>query len=66
MDVEMMKNIARKLLTRSHIVRTDVNTPNLKEKLDGRVIRTTVVLRTVREILFEIDKTDGSHAQLTR
>ena len=41
-------------------------TPNQKEKLDGRVIRTTVVSRTLREILFGIDKTDGSHAQLTR
>ncbi len=37
-----------------------------EEKLDGRVIRTTVVWRTVREIPFGIDKTDGSHAQLTR
>ena len=47
-------------------VRADVNTPNQKEKLNGRVIRTTVVWRTVREIPFGIDKTDGSHAQVTR
>ena len=41
-------------------------TRNQKEKLDGRKIRTTAVSRTVREIPFGIDKTDGSHAQLTR
>ncbi len=40
-------------------------TPNHKEKLDGRVIRTTVVSRTVGEILSGIDKTHGSHAQTT-
>jgi len=39
-------------------------TPNQKEKLNGRVIRTTVLSRMVREIPFGIDKTDGSHAQL--
>ena len=42
-DVEMIQNIARKLLTPTLIGRKDVNTPNQKEKLDGRVIRTTVV-----------------------
>ena len=41
-------------------------TKNQKEKLDGRMIRTTVVSRTVREIPFGTDKIDGSHAQLTR
>jgi hypothetical protein len=41
-------------------------TTNQKEKLDGRKIRTTAVSRTIREIPFGIDKTDGSHAQLTR
>ena len=35
-------------------------TRNKKEKLDGRKIRSTVVSRTVREIPFGIDKTDGS------
>ena len=66
MDVEMIKNIARKLLTHTQIVRADAESPNQKEKLDGRKIRTTAVSRTVREIPFGIDKTDGSHAQLTR
>ncbi len=42
-DVEMVQNIARKLLTRSQIVRAVAESPNQKEKLDGRVIRTTVV-----------------------
>ena len=65
-DVETMQNLERKLLTRSQIGRKYVNTPNQKEKLDGRMICTTVVWRTVREIPFGIDKTDGSHAQLTR
>ncbi len=65
-DVDTIKNIERKLLTHTQTGRTEVNTPNQKEKLDGRMIRTTVVWRTVREILFGIDKTDGSHAQLTR
>ncbi len=65
-DVEMIQNIARKLLTRSQAARADVNTTNQKEKLDGRKIRNTAVSRTVREIPFGIDKTDGSHAQLTR
>ncbi len=49
--------------------KTDTDAPptrNQKEKLDGRKIRTTFVSRTVREIPFGIDKTDGSHAQLTR
>ncbi len=41
-------------------------TTNQKEKLDGRKIRITAVSRTIREIPFGIDKTDGSHAQLTR
>ena len=41
-------------------------TPNQKEKLDGRKIRSTVVSRTVREIPFGIDKIYGSHAQITR
>ncbi len=41
-------------------------TRNQKDKLDGRVIHTTAVSRTVREIPFGIDKTGGSHAQLTR
>ena len=62
----MNQNIARKLLTRSQAARADTELPNQKEKLDGRAIRTTVVTRTVREIPFGIDKTDGSHAQLTR
>ena len=66
MDVETIKNIARKLLTHTHIGRADADTPNQKEKLDGRVIRTTVVSRTLCEIPFGIDKTDGSHAQQTR
>ena len=66
MDVEMIKNIARKLITRAHAARKEANTPNQKEKLDGRKIRTTAVWRTVREIPFGIDKTDGSHAQRTR
>ena len=66
-DVEIIRNIARKLLlTRWQIGRKDTNTPNQKEKLDGRVIRTTVVSRMVGEIPFGNDKTDGSHAQLTR
>ena len=41
-DVEMI-HVARKLLTRSRIGHKDVGTPNQKEKLDGRVIRNTVV-----------------------
>ncbi len=65
-DVEMLQNIARKLLTHTHAVRAYANTTNQKEKLNGRVIHNTVVSRTVREIPFEIDKTYGSHAQLTR
>ena len=65
-DVEKIQNIARKLLTRSQAARADAESPNQKEKLDGRKIRTTAVSRTVREIPFGIDKTDGSHAQLTR
>ena len=65
-DVEIVQNIARKLQMRARIGRTDTESPNQKEKLDGRKIRTTVVLRTRREIPFGIDKTDGSHAQLTR
>ncbi len=54
--------------TNAHANRTRVGeaTRNQKEKLDGRVIRTTAVSRKVREIPFGIDKTDGSHAQLTR
>ncbi len=50
---------------KNEIGRAEANTPNQKEKLDGRKIRTTAVSRTVREIPFGIDKTDGSHAQLT-
>ena len=65
-DIETIQNMVRKLLALTHIDRTYANTPNQKEKLDGRVIRITVVSRTVREIPFGIDKTDGSHAQLTR
>ena len=65
-DVEIVQNTKRKQLTRSQIARTDTESPNQKEKLDGRKIRTTAVSRTVREIPFGIDKTDGSHAQLTR
>ena len=65
-DVEMIQNIERKLLTHTRILRTYVNTPNQKERLDGRKILTTVVWRTVRKIPFGIDKTDGPHAQLTR
>jgi hypothetical protein len=56
MNIEKIKNIARKLLA----------APNQKEKLDGRKICTTAVSRTVSEIPFGIDKTDGSHVQLTR
>ncbi len=67
MDVEMIKNITRKLLTHTRIARKDAPpTPNHKEKLDGRKIRITAVSRTVCEIPFGIDITDGSHAQLTR
>ena len=66
-DVETIQNRVRKLPTRAHFVRTDARpTRNQKEKLNGRVICTTVVSRTVREIPFGIDKTDGSHAQRTR
>jgi hypothetical protein len=66
-NVETIQIIARKLLTHTRIGREYAQpTPNLNEKLDGRVIRTTVISRTVREIPFGIDKTDGSHAQLTR
>ncbi len=65
-DVEMIQKIAGKLLTPTQAVRKDAKTPNQKEKLGGRVIRTTVVSRTVGEIPFGIDKTNGSHAQLTR
>ncbi len=43
MDVETIKNIARKLLTHTQTARKYVNTTNQKEKLDGRVIRTTVI-----------------------
>jgi hypothetical protein len=63
-DIEIVQNIARKLLTRARIARKDAPIPNQKEKLDGRKIRTTAVSRIVREIPFGIDKTDGSHAQL--
>ena len=63
-NIEMIQNIARKLLTHTQIVRADADTPNQKEKLEGRVICTTVVSRTVSEMPFGIDKTDGSHAQL--
>ena len=54
--------------TNAHADRTQGReaTRNQKEKLDGRKIRTTAVSRTVREIPFGIDKTDGSHTQLTR
>ena len=65
-DVEIFQYIARKLLTHTQAARADIDTPNQKEKLDGRKIRTTVVWRRVGEILFGIDKTYGSHAQLTR
>ena len=65
-DIETIQNIARKLLTRAQTGRADVNTPNQKENMNGRVIRVTVVWRYVREIPFGIDKTDGSHANLTR
>jgi hypothetical protein len=41
-------------------------TTNEKEKLDGRVIRTTAASRTIREMPFGIDKTDGSYAHLSR
>jgi hypothetical protein len=40
-------------------------TKKLEEKLNGREIRTTVLYRSVGEIPFGIDKTDGSHAQRT-
>ncbi len=62
----MIKNITRKLLTHTRIVRTDTESPNQKEKLDGRKVRTTAVSLIVREIPFGIDETDGSHAQLSR
>ena len=62
-DDEMIQYIERKLLTQTQAA---LNTPNHKEKRDGRKIRTTVVWRTVHEIPFGNDKTDGSHAQLTR
>ena len=65
-DVEIIQNIARKILKHTQIGRKYAESPNQKEKLDGRKIRTTAVSRTVREIPFGIDKTDGSHAQLTR
>ena len=65
-DAETIQNIVRKLLTHTWAGRTDTESPNQKEKLDGRKIRTTAVSRTVREIPFGIDKRDGSHAQLTR
>ena len=65
-DVEMIQNIARKLLTRTQTGRTYANTPNQKEKLDGRVISNMVVSRTVREITFGIDKIECPHAQLAR
>jgi hypothetical protein len=42
-DVEVIPNKIRKLLTHTQIARTVANTPNQKEKLDGRKIRTTVV-----------------------
>ena len=42
-DVEIAQNIARKQLTHTQAARTDTDTPNQKEKLDGRKIRTTVV-----------------------
>ena len=59
-DIETIQNTERKLLTHTHIVRKDTESPNRKEKLDGRIIRTTVVSRTVREIPIGIDKIDGS------
>jgi hypothetical protein len=51
----------QKKQTRTHVANT---TPNQNEKLDGRMIRTTVVSRTVRELPFGIDKTEGSHAYI--
>ena len=45
---------------------TDAGTPNQKEQLNGLKIRITLLYRSVREIPFEIDKTDGPHAQRTR
>ncbi len=65
-DVETIQNITRKLLTHTRIGRADADTANQKEKLDGRVICATVLSRTLREMPFGIDKTDGSHAHLTR
>jgi len=63
-NVETIQNIARKLQTHTRIgLKYAHITLNQKEKLDGRMIRTTVVWRTVREILIGIDKTDGSHVQ---
>ena len=48
--------------------RTHARTPNKKDKLNGRKIRTTFLYRTVRyrsvrEIPFGIDKTDGSQTR---
>ncbi len=63
MSLEYSTETAHALAGRTHGREA---TTNQKEKLDGRKIRTTVVSRTIREISFGIDKTDGSHAQLTR
>ena len=41
--VEMIQNIARKLLTHTQTGRTYLNTTNQKEKLNGRRIRTKVI-----------------------
>ena len=42
-DLEKIQNISRKRLTHTQTGRADVNTPNQKEKLNGRAIRTTAV-----------------------
>ena len=65
-DVEKIQNIERKLLTHTWTGREDTESPNHKEKQDGRKIHTTAVSRTVSEIPFGIEKKNGSHAQLTR
>ena len=56
-DVETFQNIVRTLLTNTRIGR-EYAPPitNQKDKLDERIIRTTDVLRTVREIPFGIVK----------
>jgi hypothetical protein len=42
-DIELIQNIARKLITHTQIGLEEANTPNQKKKQDGRMTRTTVV-----------------------